>query len=101
MADRHTAIPGKPALADLGDVEIEVVVELGRRRMTLREARTLAAGEVITIDRLAGEAVQVRLNGHPFAEGETVSANEILCARLTHLLPPPEARDEDQTGETS
>lgn len=97
----HTAIAGKPTLADLGDVEIEVVVELGRRRMTLREARTLTAGDVITIDRLAGEAVQVSLNGHPFAEGETVSATEILCARLTYLLPPPEARADDHTGETS
>lgn len=97
----HSAIPGKPSLADLGDVEIEAIVELGRTQMPLRAARALKTGDVIRLDRLAGEAVRVYLNGHPFADSETVCATNILCTRLTHLLPPPEARGASHAGEAS
>jgi len=95
----HAALHGPPSLTDLGDVQLDVVVELGRTRMPLRQARTLKAGDLITLDRLAGEAVQVYLNGHPFAEGETVWVTELLSTRLTHLLPPPEAQDEGAEGD--
>ncbi len=86
----HTVIRGKPEISDLGDIELEAVVELGRVVMPLRNVRTLSVGDTITLPQLAGENMQLRLNGHAFAEGETVCATNLLCVRLTHLIPSPE-----------
>ena len=78
---------GRPAVADLGDVAIEAVVELGRAVLPLREARGLRAGDVLSLSKLAGETMTVRLNGEIFAEGETVVHNERKCCRLVRLAP--------------
>lgn len=93
MAD--TVLRGKAELADLGDVELDFTVEVGRTVLPLAHAMQLSRGDVIVLAKLAGERFQVRLNGHLFAGGETVVVNDILCCRLTKMEDPPEAKEGD------
>jgi flagellar motor switch protein FliN/FliY len=90
----HTALRGSATLADLGDVTIEAVVELGRAAMPLREARALRAGDVLSLGTLAGAPTTVRLNGQPFAEGEIVIVNDTKCCRLVRMAPVPGVEEE-------
>jgi flagellar motor switch/type III secretory pathway protein FliN len=73
-------------LAHLGSSEVEGVVELDRIGMKLSQVRALRRGDVVELNRLAGEAFTLRLNGRPFAEGETVVVGEAMALRLTRLL---------------
>lgn len=88
-------IRGRPSVADLGDVELEAAVELGRTVLPLRQAGALKVGDVITLRKLAGEPVEVWVNGHRFGEGEIVCVGELMCCRFTRLEEPPEARLQD------
>lgn len=72
-------------LTHLGNAGVEGVVELGRKRMKLKEVRGLQAGKLIEIDKLAGEAFTLRLNGVAFAEGEVVVVSDLMALRLTRL----------------
>ena len=92
-----TAIPGRASIADLGEIELEAVVEMGRTRMSLRQARQLRVGDSIAVDRLAGEAMALTLNGHRFGEGEIVVNREQLFLRLTRLQPTVEASRQEST----
>lgn len=77
-------------LAHLGNAEVEAVVELGRRTMKIGQVRQLKVRDVIQLDKLAGEAFTLRLNGQPFAEGEVVVVSERMALRLTWLFDPQE-----------
>ena len=70
----------------LNNVTVEICCELGRKEMTLREARSLRQQDVIELDKLAGEPFQVRVNGRPFAEGEIVIITDVVGIRLTRML---------------
>jgi flagellar motor switch protein FliN/FliY len=69
----------------LENVVAEVVVELGRKEMTLGQVRRLQAFDVIEVDKLAGEAFDVRVNRRRFAEGEVVVVTDRMAVRLTRL----------------
>ncbi|MEW6751979.1 MAG: flagellar motor switch protein FliN [Candidatus Latescibacterota bacterium] len=73
-------------LAELDDLEVEVSVELGRQRLTLDEALALGEQSVLPLDRVAGEPVEVRLNGRVFARGEVVTVGERFGVRLTEIV---------------
>ena len=74
------------ATADhLRDVKVGVSVELARTHMSLDEALALEESSVIGLDRLAGEPVDVRLNGRLFARGEVVAAEGNFGVRLTEV----------------
>ncbi len=88
-----TVLRGKAELADLGDVELDFVVEAGRTVMPMAHAMQLSKGDVISVGKLAGESFEVLLNGHLFAHGETVVVNDILCLRMTKMEDPPEAKE--------
>ena len=70
------------------DVGLDLVVELGRVRMKIREILQLAPGSVIGLERLAGEPVDVLVNGHPIAKGEVVLLDENLGIRITTIITP-------------
>ena len=75
------------ALADhLRDVTVKVTVELARTGLSLDEALELGEGSVVKLDRLAGEPVDVRLNGKLFARGEVVTVAENFGVRLTEVF---------------
>ena len=87
--------PGAPAgsagpvsseeLSRLHDVSVELAVEVGRTRMTIREALALGPGSIVTLNRLAGEPVDLLVNGKPIARGEVVVIDEQLGLRLTEI----------------
>ncbi len=72
------------------DVELDVTVELGRKIMYVEEILKLGKGSVVELDKLAGEPVDILVNGKKLAEGEVVVIEDHFGVRLTHLL---EARD--------
>lgn len=73
-------------LEHLGDMEVEAIVELGRKKVKLSRTRQLKAGDVIAFDRLAGEAFDVQINGVSFAKGEIVAVGESMACRLTRMV---------------
>ena len=86
----------KTNLRHLGNMRVEVVVELGRKNMKLSQVRVWQPGEVLPLDRLAGEAFAVRMNDVLFAEGEIVVGTDLMACRLTRLVEPPQEITEGQ-----
>lgn len=68
------------------DVELDVTVELGRRDMPVEDILRLGKGSIIELNKLAGEPVDVLINGKKLAEGEVVVVEDHFGVRLTHLL---------------
>jgi flagellar motor switch protein FliN/FliY len=92
-----TAGPVEPAapqpvtaeeLSRLHDVPVELAVEVGRTKMTIREALALGPGSIVTLNRLAGEPVDLLVNGKPIARGEVVVIDEEFGLRVTEVLGP-------------
>ena len=79
-----------PAPDHLQDVIMKVTIELARTQMTLDEALALEENSTLKLDRLAGEPVDVRMNGRLFARGEVVAAAERYGVRLTEIIDPSE-----------
>ena len=68
------------------DVPLSVTVELGRTRIAVRRLLSLGAGAVIELTKLAGEPLDVLINGKPIARGEAVMVNEKFGIRLTEVV---------------
>ena len=79
------APPAAAELERLNDVTVEVSVEIGRTRMTLGEALALGPGSVIGLHRLAGEPVDLLVNGRVIARGEVVVLDEEFGLRVTDV----------------
>jgi len=74
--------------ADLGrlqNVPVELAVEIGRTRMTIGEALALGPGSVVTVGRLAGDPVDLLVNGRVIARGEVVAIDEEMGLRVTEI----------------
>lgn len=85
-SERVTIPSTDPGLDVLMDVPLEITVELGRARRLLEEVLALAAGSVVQLDRLAGEAVDVLVNGELVARGEVLVIDENFGVRITELV---------------
>lgn len=70
----------------LGAVELDVTVRLGRTRRSIRELLQLGAGSVLQLDNLAGETVDILVNGHLLARGEVVIVGENYGVRIVELV---------------
>ena len=83
-------LPGAPAAPDgldrLRDVPDELTCEIGRTKMTIGEALALAPGSIVGLNRLAGEPVDLLVNGKPIARGEVVVIDEEFGLRLTEIV---------------
>ena len=86
---------GAEELARLHDVPVELAVEVGRTKMTIREALALGPGSIVTLNRLAGEPVDLLVNGKPIARGEVVVIDEEFGLRVTEVLAPSGAEPAD------
>lgn len=75
-----------PSLDLLLDVPLSVTVELGRTRMSVRQLLSLSSGSVIELGKLAGEPLDVLVNGKTVARGEAVMVNEKFGVRLTEIV---------------
>jgi len=70
----------------LGDVELHVTVELGRTEMLVEDVLRLAAGSVVELDKLAGDPVDVFVNGRLVARGEVLVLNDSFCIRISEIV---------------
>ena len=68
------------------DIPVAVTVEIGRTKMTIRNLLQLNQGGIIALDRLAGEPLDVLVNGTLVAHGEVVVVNEKFGIRLTDIV---------------
>src|SRR5579862_7723079 len=76
-------------LRRLSAVPVDLTVEMGRTRMTVGETLELRQGSIITLNRMAGEPVDLLVNGAPIARGEVVVIDEQFGLRITHVLGQP------------
>src|SRR6188472_3735752 len=79
---------GPAQLDRLRDVPVELAVEIGRTRMTIGETLALGPGSIVTLNRLAGEPVDLLVNGTPIARGEVVVIDEEFGLRITEVVAP-------------
>ena len=72
------------------DIPVQITVELGRTKITIRNLLQLAHGSVVELDGLAGEPMDVLVNGTLIAQGEVVVVNDRFGIRLTDIITPAE-----------
>lgn len=81
------------AVGNLGmilDIPVTVSVEIGRARMMIKNLLQLGQGSVVELEKLAGEALEIFVNGHLIAKGEAVVINEKFGIKLTDIVSPSE-----------
>ena len=72
------------------DIPVQLTVELGRTKIPIKHILQLAQGSVVELDGLAGEPMDVLVNGCLIAQGEVVVVNEKFGIRLTDIITPSE-----------
>lgn len=72
------------------DIPVQISVELGRTKITIRNLLQLAHGSVVELDAMAGEPMNVLVNGTLIAQGEVVVVNDKFGIRLTDIITPAE-----------
>ena len=72
------------------DIPVQLTVELGRTRIPIKHILQLAQGSVVELDALAGEPMDVLVNGYLIAQGEVVVVNDKFGIRLTDIVTPSE-----------
>ncbi len=72
------------------DVPLQVTVELGRTKKSIKEVLELSNGSIVELDKLAGEPVEIQVNGHFLAKGEVVVIDENFGVRITEIASPSE-----------
>jgi flagellar motor switch protein FliN/FliY len=109
MAEQEVAAPGalpapifselaaqKPTLDAQNDIDmildipVQLTVELGRTKIAIRNLLRLAQGSVVELEGLAGEPMDVLVNGCLIAQGEVVVVNEKFGIRMTDIITPAE-----------
>jgi flagellar motor switch protein FliN/FliY len=85
----------QPAVADgleelLADVELEVIIELGRTRKALRDIYALKIGTIVELDKQAREPIDILVNNSPVARGEVMIFEDALAVRVTEIMNPTE-----------
>ena len=70
----------------LGDVELNVAVELGRTEMLVEDVLRLSGGSVVELDKLAGDPVDVIVNQRLVARGEVLVLNDNFCIRISEIV---------------
>lgn len=93
MPDLEETSPAGGAHANLDmilDIPVNLSVELGRTKIQIRNLLQLAQGSVVELERLAGEPMDVLVNGYLIAQGEVVLVNDKFGIRLTDIISPAE-----------
>lgn len=90
---RPYAAGGEPQVHDINmvlDIPVQLSVELGRTKVPIKYILQLAQGSVVELDALAGEPMDVLVNGYLIAQGEVVVVNDKFGIRLTDVVTPSE-----------
>ncbi|RZM85168.1 MULTISPECIES: flagellar motor switch protein FliN [unclassified Escherichia] len=72
------------------DIPVRMTVELGRTRMTIKELLALSQGSVVALEGLAGEPLDILINGYLIAQGEVVVVSDKFGIRITDIITPSE-----------
>jgi flagellar motor switch protein FliN/FliY len=83
----------------LGDVNLNVKIELGRTRMLVEDVLRLSEGAVVELDKLAGDPVDVFVNDRHIAKGEVLVLNDNFCVRINEIVQ--DAGDMEQRKKTA
>lgn len=75
-------------LQALSEVELNLHVELGRAELLIQEVLNLKEGSVVPLDKLAGDPVDILVNGRLVARGEVLVLNDSFCVRVAEILSP-------------
>ena len=79
-------MPGQENIGLIMDVPLEVTVELGRTKKSIAEILDFVPGTIIELDKIAGEPVDVLVNGKFVAKGEVVVIEESFGVRVTEII---------------
>ena len=79
-------IPGQENIGIIMDVPLDVTVELGRTTKSISDILNFAPGTIIELDRIAGEPIDVLVNGKYVARGEVVVIEENFAIRITEII---------------
>ncbi|MCL2255066.1 MAG: flagellar motor switch protein FliN, partial [Lachnospiraceae bacterium] len=82
----YSAVPGSENIGLIMDVPLEVTVELGRCVKSISEILEFAPGTIIELDKIAGEPIDVLVNGKFVAKGEVVVIEESFGVRVTEII---------------
>ena len=80
------AMAGQENIGLIRDVPLDVTVELGRTKKSIAEILDFAPGTIIELDRIAGEPIDVLVNGKLVAKGEVMVMEESFCIRVTEII---------------
>lgn len=72
------------------DIPVKLTVELGRTKMTIKKLLSLSQGSVVSLDGLAGEPLDILINGYLIAQGEVVVVSDKYGIRITDIITPSE-----------
>jgi flagellar motor switch protein FliN len=72
------------------DIPVKLTVELGRTKLTIKQLLELAQGSVVELDGLAGEPMDILINGYLIAQGEVVVVDDKYGIRITEIITPSE-----------
>lgn len=72
----------------LQDVELDLLVELGQTELLIEEVLKLQEGSIVPLDKLAGDPVDILVNGKLIARGEVLVLNDNFCVRVAEILAP-------------
>ena len=86
FAPDYSSIPGAENIGLIRDVPLEVTVELGRTQKKISDILDFAPGTIIELDKIAGEPVDVLVNGKLVAKGEVVVIEESFGVRVTDII---------------
>jgi len=81
-----TANTESATLELMGDVQLDMTIELGRTHMQLEELLKLRQGAVVPLDKLAGDPADIYVNGRLVARGEVLVLNDNFCIRVAELI---------------
>lgn len=90
FSDESNPVAARPDLDVILDIPVTISMEVGRTAITIRNLLQLNQGSVIELDRLAGEPLDVLVNGTLIAHGEVVVVNEKFGIRMTDVISPSE-----------
>lgn len=101
-----TPLDGEVDLRRISGIPMELSVEIGRTHMTVGETLSLRVGSIVTLDRFAGEPVDLLVNGTPIATGEVVVVDDKFGLRISQVLEESDlqqqaAPEADQAGDAA
>ena len=89
MSDRDSKNNSNTNNDFLNDIPVDVVIELGRKTLLIREVKELKENEVVTLDQTVDDPLDIRVGDKLIARGELVMVNNRVGLRITEMMPKP------------